>query len=198
MVRIAAGFVRNVQPLFRTETHGTYDVESFEASLVLHDRSGSKATYRKREKVRFTRDNVRLLSQRTWGSGRQFAGHRMTYGRILCHGRVGAEERHSIELVRPGQKGEIRTLSSTRVIRGGFTSAADRWLETDIDHRTRRLSMKVVFPPGIRPRGARVGSLHGTARRLRPRLLLSGGSALSFLVKNPPIGEKYTISWGAM
>lgn len=198
IVRIATGVVRNVQPFLRVKTAGPYEVQSFEATLFLHDRDGRKATYRKRERVRFTRGNVRLLSQRTWGTGRQFAGHRVTYGRILCHRRVGAEERHSIELAQPGQRGELRTLSSTRVIRGGFTSAPDRWLETDVDHRTRRLSMQVVFPPGLRPRGARMSSLHGGTRNLRARPLVHGGSTLSFLVKNPPLGERYTISWGAM
>lgn len=198
LLRVGSTFIQDIRPLFGRAAPPPYEVESFEATLFVHDRDGHHATYRKRERVRFTHHDVRVVAEREWGGGRQFLGHRTTHGRVLSHRRIGSEQRHAVELAQPGRKGELRTLSSTRTIRDGFRFPKDRWLETEVDHLTKRLTMRVVFPPGLRPRGARFSSLHEGTRSLQVKPFVDGGTVLSLVVKNPPIGERYTISWGAM
>ncbi len=176
-----------------------YRVESFDGELVLHDRRGLSATYRKHERVRVTQDQVWTLNDFNWGNGRQFIGHRVQPGSVIGSAQVGPRVRHVIELPRVVRRGHRLSLRATRQIRGAFTRPADRWLESEVYHHTERLTMRVLFPPGSRPRGSRVRCLlREIDTKLTARPLPGGGSMLSFTIRRPSLGERVTISWTSM
>jgi len=48
---------------------GMYEVLAYESTLELKDRGGKRATFRKREKVRYLQDNVIAYQYQAWGDG---------------------------------------------------------------------------------------------------------------------------------
>ncbi|MEZ4554205.1 MAG: hypothetical protein R3B59_09895 [Dehalococcoidia bacterium] len=199
LVPLVTQLAQHVARWSRSHESAAYRVESFDGELVLHDRRGQRATYHKRERVIVTRDQVRTLNDFNWGNGRQFLGHRVHPGNVIASAEVGPRVRHLIELPRIVRRGQRLTLRATRQIRGAFTTPADRWLESEVYHHTKRLTMRVLFPPGSRPRGARVRCLlRQIDATLTPRPRRGGGSVLSFTMRRPPLGERVTISWTSM
>lgn len=199
LVPLLTQLARQVARWSRRHESAAYHVESFEAELVLLDRRGWRATYHKRERVIVTRDQLRTLNDFNWGNGRQFLGHRVHPGSVIGSAPVGPRVRHLIELPRVVRRGQWLTMRATRQIRGAFTKPADRWLESEVYHHTERLTMRVLFPPGSRPRGARVRCLlRQTEATLTPRPRRGGGSVLSFTIRRPSLGERVTISWTSM
>ena len=48
---------------------GMYEVLDYESTLELKDRGGKRATFKKREKVRYLQDNVIAYQDQAWGDG---------------------------------------------------------------------------------------------------------------------------------
>src|SRR5215207_9794005 len=46
-----------------------YEVLDYRATLVLHDRKGMRATFRRRQRVRFLHDGVGAVLDHAWGDG---------------------------------------------------------------------------------------------------------------------------------
>ncbi|MGE0229255.1 MAG: hypothetical protein AB7I38_14720 [Dehalococcoidia bacterium] len=199
LVPLVTRMIEQLAQWGRRDKGAAYRVESFDGELVLHDRCGQSATYRKRERVRVTQDEVRTLNDVNWGNGRQFVGHRVQPGSVIGSAQVGPRVRHVIELPRVVRRGHRLSLRATRQIRGAFTRPTDRWLESEVYHHTERLTMRVLFPPGSRPRGSRVRCLlREIDTKLTARPLPGGGSVLSFTIRRPSLGERVTISWTSM
>jgi hypothetical protein len=67
----------------RTKLHprsptGMYEVLEYESTLELLDAKGQRATFRKREKVRYLQDNVIAYRDQAWGDGEILLQHRCT------------------------------------------------------------------------------------------------------------------------
>jgi len=59
---------------------GMYEVLEYESTLELKDRGGRKATFKKREKVRYLQDNVIAYQDQAWGDGEILVNYRCTPG----------------------------------------------------------------------------------------------------------------------
>ena len=51
---------------------GMYEVLEYEATLELADPGGERATFKKREKVRYLQDNIVACLDQAWGDGEIF------------------------------------------------------------------------------------------------------------------------------
>ena len=59
---------------------GMYEVLKYESMLELKDRGGKRATFKKREKVRYLQDNVIAYQDQAWGDGEVLLNYRCTPG----------------------------------------------------------------------------------------------------------------------
>jgi hypothetical protein len=59
---------------------GLYEVLEYESTLELKDREGKKATFKKREKVRYLQDNVIAYQDQAWGDGEILLNYRCAPG----------------------------------------------------------------------------------------------------------------------
>jgi hypothetical protein len=58
---------------------GLYEVLEYEATLELEDQGGKRATFKKREKVRYLQDNIIAYQDQAWGDGEiREAFHKLT------------------------------------------------------------------------------------------------------------------------
>ena len=70
--------LRKVQQ--RRSVVGMYEVLNYESTLELKDRGGKKATFKKREKVRYLQDNIIAYQDQAWGDGEILVNYRCTPG----------------------------------------------------------------------------------------------------------------------
>ncbi|MGD8968616.1 MAG: hypothetical protein PVI07_13990, partial [Anaerolineae bacterium] len=68
---------------------GLYEVLEYESTLELKDREGRKATFKKREKVRYLQDNVIAYQDQAWGDGEILLNYRCTPGTTVDRYRSG-------------------------------------------------------------------------------------------------------------
>jgi len=59
---------------------GMYEVLEYESTLELKDRGGKRATFKKREKVRYLQDNVIAYQDQAWGDGEILVNYRNCFG----------------------------------------------------------------------------------------------------------------------
>src|SRR5713226_3123280 len=124
-----------------------YEVLDYDGVLTLHDQKGLKATFKRRERVRFLQDGVGGMLEHLWGDG-------ITVGFSNNAGMIGdtirdAKARHLIvELKRSMAKGEELEFAVKRINMVGFTKSRE-WLETVVDHPISKLTRSVVFPSSL-------------------------------------------------
>jgi hypothetical protein len=68
---------------------GVYEVLEYESTLELKDRRGKKATFKKREKVRYLQDKVIAYQDQAWGDGKFLVNYHCTPGRPVDRYRSG-------------------------------------------------------------------------------------------------------------
>ena len=59
---------------------GMYEVLEYESTLEVKDRGGKRATFKKREKVRYLQDNVIAYQDQAWGDGEILVNYRNCFG----------------------------------------------------------------------------------------------------------------------
>jgi len=68
---------------------GMYEVLEYKSTLELKDRGGKRATFKKREKVRYLQDNVIAYQDQAWGDGEILVNYRCTPGTPVDRHRSG-------------------------------------------------------------------------------------------------------------
>lgn len=124
---------------------GMYEVLDYEAQLELLDTKGHNALYTKRQKVRFLQDNVIAFEDKAWGDGDIFAEYQCSPGIEVDRYQEGHRYNILISLRETKQRDDVMTFHISRKIRDGFTQATESF-QTEIDHRTKRLELSVIFP----------------------------------------------------
>lgn len=174
----------------------TYEVLSYEATLELLDAEGREAVYVRKQRLRFIQDGVTDIDDYGWGNGIAFASHYAYPGRFTDRRIVGSRLRSTVELSRPYDAGEELTFSVERLIKNGFTSTSEWWLEAELYHRVQRVALRIVLPAArlvktatlVQPGIPRSGALpvHG---------LPDGRQCISYKDSEPAQGERYTLMW---
>ena len=172
---------------------GPYAVLDYDATLVVHDPGGMRATFGRRQRVRFTQDGVSAVLDHLWGDGVQLAGYRHSAGVIEGSLRDGRRRHLVVGLRRPMARGETLTFAVERLALAAFTEA-EEWVETVVDHPVGRLRRTVVFPAGRPPRAAvlEVGDQRlPLAIHRRP----TGQTAVQVRITRPLAHRPYVIRW---
>jgi len=128
-----------------------YEVLKYESTLELKDRGGKRATFKKREKVRYLQDNVIAYQDQAWGDGEILVNYRCTPGTPVDRYRSGHKTYILISRREVKNKGEVDEFNIEWSIRQGFLKRTGHW-ETHVMHRTRHLKINVIFPKSRPPR----------------------------------------------
>jgi hypothetical protein len=183
---------------FRRGTDGMYEVLSYQAVLEIQDTSGSRAAYRKRQRVRFLQDNVIAYQDQAWGDGHIFAEYRCSPGVAVDRYREGHRYRILISLRQTKNRGDVEDLLIERTILNGFQRATEEW-QTEIDHPTKKLSMTLIFPKArlakqitlIEQNAARSHVLGAEHRQFLP----DGREQVTWSTDHPKLHEAYILRW---
>jgi len=177
---------------------GMYEVLEYESILELIDEKGKHARFHKRQKVRYLQDNIIAYQDQAWGDGEILLDYRCSPGMAVDCYRPGLKTFILISLREVKHEGDIDEFNIEWGIRDGFLRSEELW-ETEINHPTNHLEMKLVFPKTRTPR--RVSVLEGNRRRSTlldsdaQRELPDGRWQVSWEIKRPRLHEHYIIKW---
>src|SRR5438094_175504 len=75
---------RHLQPMLLPQGLITspYEVLDYNATLVLHDRRGARATFQRQQKIRFLQHGVSGILDHAWGEGILLSNYRHTAGTL--------------------------------------------------------------------------------------------------------------------
>lgn len=181
-----------------TKLPGIYEVLSYEAELEIKDTKGKTAIYRKTQDVRFIQDNIIAYQDTAWGDGEIFAQYRCSPGIEVDRYREGNRYHILISLRETKNRNDREVLHVERVIKEGFVNPTEEY-QIDIDHRTRRLTFKLVFPAGrmvkqvtlIEQNADRVRKLGIEQRKQLP----DGRYCYVWSTTRPRLYESYIMRW---
>src|SRR5664279_5483888 len=137
-------------PRLLRQLRAMYEVLEYETKLELLDPQGKLAVYTKHQKVRFLQDNVIAYQDQAWGDGDIFADYKCSPGVPVDRYQEGYRYRILISLRQTKNRGDIEEFRIERYIKDGFMKA-DGSFQTNVDHRTQKLTLRVIFPSGRAP-----------------------------------------------
>jgi hypothetical protein len=139
-------FLRKATNIFASKLNrGLYEVLEYESTLELRDNKGEKATFHKKEKVRYLQNSIIAYQDQAWGDGDILLNYRCTPGTPVDRYRPGYKTYILISLRDVKNKGDIDEFNIQWGIRNGFLRDTELW-ETDISHPTVKMTIQVVFP----------------------------------------------------
>ena len=195
---LAAG-MRLLRKLSRgMASEGLYFVEDYKLELELLDNKGRKAKLIKNENVRYLQNNIIAYQDQAWGDGDTLVNYKCSPGFEADRYRVGYKTMILISLREPKHRGDRDEFILQREIRNGFLNKTEH-LSASIDHRTKQLQMKVLFPESRPPTSLRI------MEQGREKVAILGHECLrklpdgrwmaTWLVKHPRLNEDYVLLW---
>jgi hypothetical protein len=199
LIEVIGFFSYLARRILASKAHeGMYAVLEHESRLELRDARGHKAVLYKRQKVRFLQDHIIAYQDQAWGDGEIFADYRCSPGVAVDRYREGHRYRVLISLRQTKHRGDIEEFRIERTIKGGFTKAVEDF-QTEIDHRTRRLSMSVVFPRQRLPKRVMLIEQNTTRTRVlgpdHRHMLPDGRQQVRWSTDKPRLFEGYILRW---
>ncbi len=177
---------------------GMYEVLEHDAQLELVDAKGRKAIYTKRQKVRFLQDYIIAYQDQAWGDGNIFADYKCSPGVAVDRYPEGNRYRILISLRETKHRGDVEEFLIERRIENGFVRTVED-LQTDIDHQTRSLSIRLIFPKDRWAREARLLEKKADrTTRLDPshfHALPDGRQRVQWSTASPERFETYILRW---
>ena len=184
--------------LHRLSDKGIYKVLAYEMQLDLHDPKGSKASYRKRQQVRYLQNNVIAYHDQAWGDGKILLNFRCSPGKAVDCYRLGHKTLTLISLRQIRNRGEQDQLDIAWDMQNSFTRKIEEWT-TSVSHKTKYLQINITFPAKRPPLKA---WLIETNRQKQTELskqhirqLPDGRWQLAWEKHKPRQYEDYTIRW---
>ncbi|MCZ7570760.1 MAG: hypothetical protein M5U01_19545 [Ardenticatenaceae bacterium] len=179
-------------------TEGMYEVLEHESTLELVDRRGERATFRKRQKVRYVQDNIIAYQDQAWGDGEILLNYRCTPGVPVDMYRPGQKTYILISLRGVKNRGDVDVFNIEWGMSHGFTRSTELW-DTEVSHRTKRLKIQVIFPKSRPPLRAwlitdPVRQTHLISEDAQIQLP-DGRWLVSWERRHPRLHGHYTLKW---
>lgn len=177
---------------------GIYEVLDYECRLELKDRDGNKASVYKREKVRYLQDYVTSYQDQARGDGEILLNYRCSPGIPVDEYRLGHNTYKLISLREFRKKGDTDEFNIEWNMRNGFLKSTGFW-GTAINHRTKRITIKVVFPKDRPP--LQVSITESNLRKTHvlgiedQRMLPDGRPMVVWENTKPRLYENYVLRW---
>ncbi|MFW6116385.1 MAG: hypothetical protein ACOC6F_01540 [bacterium] len=178
--------------------HGMYEILDYDSTLEILDSKGKKAVLTRREVIRFLQNNVVAIHDHAWGDGDIFADYRCQPGVPVDFYEDGSKHNILISLRETKDRGDVIDLWVERVINNGLIKDHE-WLETEIDHWMKHLTLSIIFPRD-RPCRRATLSRRSTGKTIElPQkhfaLMPDGRHKLTWETNSPKLHDRYTIKW---
>ena len=177
---------------------GLYEVLEYESTLELKDTKGQRATFHKRQKVRYLQDNIIAYQDQAWGDGEILLRYRCSPGKAVDRYRLGHKTHILISLREVKNKGDADEFNIQRVIRNGFLRSEEQW-ETEISHPTDQLKIRLLFPSERFPKRVVVLESDRQRSQVLPsasiRTLPDGRCQVIWEQVKPHLHERYILKW---
>lgn len=177
---------------------GMYEVLEYESTLELLDRQGKRASFKKREKVRYRQNNIIAYQDQGWSDGQSLLDYRCSPGVVVDQYRPGQKTYILISLRESKQRGDVDEFHMEWGLREAFMRTREQW-ETEINHRTRQLMVRLIFPKSRPP--VRVWLEEHLRRRTRLlsdtalKQLADGRWQIVWKTDRPRLHERYVLKW---
>jgi hypothetical protein len=177
---------------------GLYEVLEYESTLEMLDRKGEKAIFKKRQKVRYLQDNIIAYMDQAWGDGKFLVDYRCSPGAAVDQYRFGHKTYILISLREVKHRGDTDEFIIERKIKNGFLRQQEQW-ETDINHPTRQVVLRLIFPKGRPP--MQVEMVENIRQKTtlvndsNQRQLPDGRWQATWKTDNPRLNERYVLKW---
>ena len=183
----------------RFQAHeGLYEVLDYQAQLELLDAAGRQAIYHKRQTVRFLQDSVIAYQDQAWGDGDFMAAYQCSPGVAVDTYPDGKSYRILISLRETKHAGDTEEFLIDRTIVDGFVGPTQDF-QNNIDHRTKRFSMSVLFPRERQPQKVTLKERNSTrSSELGPehrKELPDGRVEYYWSTDKPRVFEAYILRW---
>ena len=177
---------------------GIYEVLEHFTTVELVDPTGRLATVERRQTVRFLEDNLVAFTDYAWGAGDILTDYSCSPGAPVDVYDDGSKKTILISLRETKNRGDTLHFKIARKILEGFMQR-DEWWETEVYHRTQRMVVSVIFPPGRRCQRAIV-TQRSTNRTTalgstQFRFLGDGRQELTWEMRHPKLHDRYTLKW---
>ena len=177
---------------------GIYEVRAHDTVLELKDAKGEWATVTRRQEVRFLQNHVAAITDHAWGEGDIFAEYRCSPGVPVDIYQDGSRYTVLISLREIKHRGDELNFVIRRKITGGFRKEDESW-ETEVYHRTGRLSVSVIFPRQRLCQRATV-TQQSTSKTValgadHSSFLQDGRQRVAWEVRNPRLYDRYSLKW---
>ena len=177
---------------------GMYEVLEYESTLELKDGGGERATFKKREEVRYLQDSIIAYQDQAWGDGEILLNYRCTPGTPVDRYRSGHKTYVLISRREVKSRGDVDEFNIEWCMRGGFLRPRGHW-ETHVSHKTRLLRINVIFPESRPPwrttlvesNRQRSHTLGNSAQVLLP----DGRWQVTWETHKPRLYENYILQW---
>ncbi len=199
LVEIVVFLLRLGRRVLASKTHeGMYEVLDYHAQLEVVDPDGKQAIYHKRQTVRFLQDNIIAYQDQAWGDGEIFADYKCSPGVAVDTYREGHRFNILISLRATKHSGDVEAFRIDRTIRDGFVRPVEDF-QIEIDHRTSRFAMSVVFPLERQPKKVTLIEQNSTRSMvLGPENrtdLADGRCEYIWSTAKPRVFEAYILRW---
>jgi hypothetical protein len=177
---------------------GMYEVLEYESTLELKDERGRKATFQKREKVRYLQNNIIAYQDQAWADGEVLLDYQCSPGKPVVFYRPGRKTYVVISLQGVRQRNDVDEFHIQWGMVNSFIRPQELW-ETEVSHPTRRMQVQVIFPKTRHP--MKVSVIEDIRHKSYPlesdnqRRLPDGRWLVSWERKNPRLNERYIIKW---
>lgn len=177
---------------------GMYEVLAYEATLELKDKRGKKATFHKRQRVRYVQNNIIAYQDQAWGDGEFLTNYHCSPGKMVDSWREGHKTFILISLRELRQRGETDEYNIEWEVNNGFLKPYGYW-ETAISHRTKVARVTIIFPESRPPQKAIITEATHRNKQELPseaiRQLADGRWQISWEKHKPRLYERYIVSW---
>ena len=147
-ISLGVGLYRFLRRVITREAHeGMYHILSYTSTLELLDPKGETAVFKKHQRVKFLQDHVLAFQDYAWGDGEIFADYSCRPGEVTDVYQEGDRYNILISLRETKAAGDIEDFYINRTVIDGFTKDQES-SQIEIRHKTKRLRLEVIFPPG--------------------------------------------------
>ena len=197
-VEVLANAWKYGRKLFRgMSNEGMYETLEYESTLELLDKTGKKAHFKKRKKVRYLQDNIIAFHDYAWGDGKILLNYQCSPGKKVDQYPYGYKTYILLSLRDVKNKGDVDEFNIEWDM-DGFLEPDYFW-GTDISHPTKSIRTSVIFPKGCHP--LRVSLIETNQKRTTilgdeyKWLLPDGRLRVTWEKKKPRLYEHYLMKW---
>lgn len=177
---------------------GIYEVLDYEVTLELQNDSGTRATVKKRKRIRYLQNGVIAYTDHAWGDGKTLLDYKCTPGVAVDRYHAGYKTYILLSLREVKNRGDEDEFNIQWKIQDGFLKPDGFW-DTDISNRTRQVKVNIIFPKSRPPHRfvleesnrRKTYVLGSEAKRELP----DGRWLVSWQKENPRLYEHYLLRW---